>query len=176
MQILGIQRTLNCQSNFNEKRILEILYVISKLTDLAYDIWTNTAEQRPEADPHMICQLEYQSVLWGKDYYVSTQCQEMDSLIGRKVLGNGQPNREKTSTSVIPLCHACMYAKSFQWCMTLCDTMDCSPPGSSVHGILQARILEWVAMPSSRGSSRPRQSLPLSHWGSPPSPYIIFRN
>ena len=34
--------------------------------------------------------------------------------------------------------------------------MDCSPPGSSVHGILQARILEWVAMPSSRGSSRPR--------------------
>ena len=40
-----------------------------------------------------------------------------------------------------------------QLCLTLCDTMDCSPPGSSVHGILQARILEWVAMPSSRGSS-----------------------
>ena len=37
-----------------------------------------------------------------------------------------------------------------------CDLMDCSPPGSSVHGILQARILEWVAMPSSRGSSPPR--------------------
>ena len=36
---------------------------------------------------------------------------------------------------------------------TVCDPMDCSPPGSSVHGILQARILEWVAMPSSRGSS-----------------------
>ena len=34
--------------------------------------------------------------------------------------------------------------------------MDCSPPGSSVHGMLQARILEWVAMPSSRGSSQPR--------------------
>ena len=34
--------------------------------------------------------------------------------------------------------------------------MDCNPPGSSVHGILQARILEWVAMPSSRGSSGPR--------------------
>ena len=34
-----------------------------------------------------------------------------------------------------------------------CDPMDCSPPGSSVHGILQARILEWVAMPSSKGSS-----------------------
>ena len=37
----------------------------------------------------------------------------------------------------------------------LCDPTDCSPPGSSVHGILQARMLEWVAMPSSRGSSRP---------------------
>ena len=47
-------------------------------------------------------------------------------------------------------------AKSLQWCPTLCDTMDCSPPGSSVHGILQARILEWVTMPSSRGSSRHR--------------------
>ena len=37
-----------------------------------------------------------------------------------------------------------------------CDPMDCSPSGSSVHGILQARILEWAAMPSSRASSQPR--------------------
>ena len=42
-----------------------------------------------------------------------------------------------------------------QSCLTLCDPMDCSPPGSSVHGILQARILEWVAMLSSRGPSPP---------------------
>ena len=41
-------------------------------------------------------------------------------------------------------------------CLTLCSPMVCSPPGSSVHGILQARILEWVAMPFSRGSSWPR--------------------
>ena len=40
-----------------------------------------------------------------------------------------------------------------QSCLTLCDPMDCSLPGSSVHGILQARILEWVAIPFSRGSS-----------------------
>ena len=46
-------------------------------------------------------------------------------------------------------------AKSFQWYPTLCDPMDCSLPGSSVHGILQARILEWIAKPSSRGSSHP---------------------
>ena len=43
--------------------------------------------------------------------------------------------------------------KSLQSCPTLCDPMDCSSPGSSVHGILQPRILEWVAMPSSTGSS-----------------------
>ena len=43
-----------------------------------------------------------------------------------------------------------------QSCPTLCDLMDCSPPGSSVHGILKARILECVAIPFSRGSSQPR--------------------
>ena len=46
-----------------------------------------------------------------------------------------------------------------QSCLTLCDTMDYSPPGSSIHGILQARILEWVAMLSSRGSSQPRDQI-----------------
>ena len=45
--------------------------------------------------------------------------------------------------------------------LTLCDPMDCSPPGSSVHGILQARTLEWVAISSSTGSSPPN----LSWWG-----------
>ena len=43
--------------------------------------------------------------------------------------------------------------KSLQSRVSLCNPMDCSPPGLSVHGILQARILEWVAMPFSRGSS-----------------------
>ena len=43
-----------------------------------------------------------------------------------------------------------------QSCPTLCDPMDCSPPGFSVHVILQARILEWVAISFSRGSSQPR--------------------
>ena len=49
-----------------------------------------------------------------------------------------------------------MHAKLLQSHPTLCNPMDCSPPGSSVHGILQARILRWVAICSSRGSSRPR--------------------
>ena len=47
-------------------------------------------------------------------------------------------------------------AKLLQLHPTLCDPMDCSPSGSSVHGILQAGILEWVAMPSSGGSPQPR--------------------
>ena len=50
----------------------------------------------------------------------------------------------------------CMYAKSLQSCPIFCNAMDYNLPGSSVHGILQARILEWIAMPSSRGSSQPR--------------------
>ena len=47
-------------------------------------------------------------------------------------------------------------------CPILCDPLDCSPPGSSVHGILQARILEWVAISFYRGSSRPRDSVWVS--------------
>ena len=50
------------------------------------------------------------------------------------------------------LCPYRMCVLSLQSCPTLCDPMDCSPPGSSVHGIFQGRILEWVSMPSSRYS------------------------
>ena len=50
----------------------------------------------------------------------------------------------------------CMHSKSCQSCLILCDPMDSSFSGSSVHGILQARILDCVAMPSSRGCSQPR--------------------
>ena len=46
-----------------------------------------------------------------------------------------------------------VHAKSLQLRLTLCDPMDCNLPGSYVHGTLQARILEWVSVPSSRGSS-----------------------
>ena len=58
------------------------------------------------------------------------------------------------SVCVCVCARAHVRAKSLQSCPSLWDPMDCSPPGSSVHGILQARTLEWVVMPSSRGSSR----------------------
>ena len=50
----------------------------------------------------------------------------------------------------------CVCAQSLQLCLTLCDPMGCRPPGPSVHGILQARVLVWVAMPAFEGSSQPR--------------------
>ena len=59
-------------------------------------------------------------------------------------------------------CVACMCANLLQLCPTLCYTMDCSPPGSSVHGIFQERILEWVSMPSSQGPPWPRDHTCIS--------------
>ena len=59
--------------------------------------------------------------------------------------------------------------------VTLCDPMNHNPPGSSVHGILQARMLEWVAMPSSRGSPDPGikpSSLSLLHWHHLRNPFV----
>ena len=50
----------------------------------------------------------------------------------------------------------CVCVQSLQSCLNLCDLVDYSLPGSSVHGVLQARTLEWVAVPASRGSSWPR--------------------
>ena len=71
-------------------------------------------------------------------------------------------------------------------CLTLCDPMDSSTSGSSVHGFLQARILEWVAIPFSRGSSQPGDGTNpsllhcrkilyyLSHYW--PSVYLLWKN
>ena len=58
--------------------------------------------------------------------------------------------------------HSCMCAQLIQSCLSLWDAIDCSPPGSSAPGILQARILKWVAMTSFRGSSKPRDQTGIS--------------
>ena len=72
--------------------------------------------------------------------------------------------------------HASWHVLSLQLRPTLCDPVDCSLPGSYVHGILQARILEWVAMSSSRGMSDPGTEGVL-HWhvGSLPLAYGSFQ-
>ena len=59
--------------------------------------------------------------------------------------------REMSDRRQIPY-YIASCSKSRQSCLTLCDPVDCSLPGPSVHGISQARILEWVVVPSSRGS------------------------
>ena len=64
-------------------------------------------------------------------------------------------------------------AKSLQSYPTLCDLMDCNPPGFSVHGILQGRILGWVAMPSSRASSRYWRE-PMSHYVSCTGCWVLY--
>ena len=89
-----------------------------------------------------------------------------------------------TSESVI-LKHLCVCAKSLQSCPTLCNPMDCSPPDSSVHRILQARILEWVACPPPgdlpdpgiklESPALPADSLPLSHQQSPFQNILILK-
>ena len=94
------------------------------------------------------------------DLFIIGLLGEMDSHKETKVLagglGRGPSSAAAALTGGLGLVSqhsdppACVHAKSLQSRPTLCNF---SPPGSSVHGILQARILEWVAMPSSKGSS-----------------------
>ena len=84
--------------------------------------------------------------VWKEQDHSLIQC--MEQIIKIFVSGCGQ--------------RMCIHAQS---CPVLCDPMDCSPPGSSVHGLLQARIPEWAAMPSSRGSSQPRDQTQVSCTG-----------
>ena len=80
------------------------------------------------------------------------------------------PKSLQTVATAIKLKVACSLEEkpwqTYQWtseisqlCPTLCDPMDCSLPASSIHGIFQARVLEWVAISFSRGSSQPREDL-----------------
>ena len=72
-------------------------------------------------------------------------------MISRATMENSTEVPQKLKNRIIML--LLLFAKS---CPTLCNSMDCSPPGSSVHGILQVRMLEWVAISFSRGSSQSR--------------------
>ena len=82
---------------------------------------------------------------------------------GTRCSGGGNPRQRHTLLTCVCVC-VC-YVLDTKSCSTLCDPMDCSLPGSSVHGILQARILEWVATPFSRGFSRTRDQTWVSCTG-----------
>ena len=78
---------------------------------------------------------------------------------GQRILEGYSPRCQESDTSEqVTLSNTGNESESevAQACLTLCNPMDCSPPGTSVHGILQARILEQVAISSFRGSSQPR--------------------
>ena len=66
----------------------------------------------------------------------------------------------KNSPVLVQLINMCVPAQS---CLTLCNPMNCGPPASSIHGILQSKVLEWVAISSSRGSSWPRAWTQVSY-------------
>ena len=103
-------------------------------------------------------------------FYYTLQTSLQSNKVPGRVCGMGR--RQEQRMDELPLCQAgdegwlgsssgalnpmCVHAQSRQLYLTLWDPMNCNPPGSSVHGILQARIVEWVAMPSSRGPSSSR--------------------
>ena len=104
---------------------------------------------------------------WDKD---SKPCHGEKSLLDRPAFKSRvtqaycpPPHGQIPFVLLAPQGRVCRCAKSLQSCPTLCDPMDCSPPGSSVHGIPQARILEWVVMPFSRASSQPRDQTHASY-------------
>ena len=76
------------------------------------------------------------------------------------------PTRETLASGL------CAHTQLLQSCLTLCNPMDCSPPGSSVHGIFLARILEWLTMPSSRAADPGNLPDPGSEPVSPSSPAL----
>ena len=101
-------------------------------------------------------------VLPDSPVFTSLDLEPFAGLVSHSVLSSSLNSDFSALSSVYK--STCMWLFT-QLCPILCDAMDCSLPGSSVHGILQARILEWVAMPSSRGSSQPRDRTQVSHVG-----------
>ena len=82
-------------------------------------------------------------------YLLIPKCKSIPYPLAATVCLKGIFKLTKKLSYILSL--VCVPAKSLQSCLTLCNPMDCNPPGSSVHGILQARILKWIAMPTSRG-------------------------
>ena len=90
-------------------------------------------------------------------YHLSHQVQSLQNkLWGQKLIKWNLPSSKEKVSLTLKSSVTQKKSETTQLCPTLCDPMGCSLPGSSVHGILQARILEWIAISSSRGSSWPR--------------------
>ena len=104
----------------------------------------------------MIASLDNSSITISKSYNITSKMCARCSVVSNSAT-------PWTAAHQVPLSFSRQAMLVAQSCLTLRDLMDCSLPDSSVHGILQARILEWVAIPFSRGSSRPRDQTQISH-------------
>ena len=95
---------------------------------------------------HSVCRQIWKSQQWPQDWQRSILIPIPKNGITKECASHG---------TIALISHARKWSEVAQLCSTLCDPMDCSPPGSSVHGILQARILEWVAISFSRDLPNP---------------------
>ena len=124
-------------------------------------VWITTNSQK------FLKRLEYQTtlpVLW--EIWMPTKKQQLEQNMKQQTGWNWERSLTRLfiATLLIWLTRSVSCAVlNRSSCPTLCELMDCSLPGSSIHGILQARILEWVAMPSSRGYSQNRNQTQVSH-------------
>ena len=107
-------------------------------------------------------------LIWSQTHLQKGSCHCLFHSVSKKIVDKLREMGVGVRATELIRVHMCVCAKLLQLCLPFYDPMDCSPSGSSVHRILQARILEWVSMPSSWGSSKTQGSnLHLScllHW------------
>ena len=130
-------------SSFSIKRFLLTKSRYPKLRNLALlCVWADAGvwAHWPHSLHRHLSSLGPASCIFSPPEFLSVHCREWLWLMA-------------TGLQVLFFLRVFVCASVAQSCLTLCDPMDCSSPGFSAHGILQARTLEWVAMPLSRGSS-----------------------
>ena len=112
---------------------------------------------------HSACRLECSVTgLWGQACTQWVALPRQDSWACQWISDLHRRRRWTAVMASWSMC-MCMLTRFSHVQLFLCEPMDCSPPGSSIHGILRTRILEWVAMPSSRASSQPRDQICISY-------------
>ena len=149
--LLGTCLTCRCWNDWLNR----LSYLFSGVNDGKSTIGSRVGKEKNELKRWLLVETHWWTVAHG------LCCPHIFHLW--RLEGPGDPGKTVTKTKALSRVHA----KLLQLCLTLCDPMDHSLPGSSVHWILQARILEWVAVPSSKGSSwRRDQTLSVLSFGS----------
>ena len=145
------------------KWMIQLVNVVRILhTPYTNDLWTHGFEEHGSTYSQILFNCKYHSTITHSwlNLQIGTvdmerqiqraHCKATHDLLAAERVGTSSPSAVLGSTELLYACCALWRLLSHIW---LCDPMDCSLPGFPVHGILQARILEWGASPSSRGSS-----------------------